>query len=894
MEHDLCFGCMEHTGANGSVCTSCGFDLAANIVEPHQLVPGTVLAGRYIVGRVLGEGGFGITYVGRDTLLDMKVAIKEFYMSGYVNRNNTYSTVVQASIGTHAEMFEKNRDKFLQEARVLAKFSTEDGIVGIRDFFQENNTAYIVMEFLNGGTMRDYLSRVGKLTWEQTHRILRPILSSLSNVHNHDIIHRDISPDNIMMTRDGKVKLLDFGAARTISKTDIKSLSVILKPGYAPEEQYRSKGQQGPWTDIYALCATMYRCLTGEVPDDSMERMYNDQVQSPYERGVCPIAISNVLMKGLAVRQADRYQSIPDFCAALAEAEKDPHNPAIAALAAPHVPRPIDANATVYAGGEQQPRFDNEPITNPGGAPVVDPDATVYAQAVPAQVRRTGPITAPPRAGATHPGTRPVSRPGTPQPRTGPVSGIPRTNIPPARPASADDLLIARAGGSSIPGTPTKVPGKEPTRAPVKTGSPQKKPVPSVPQKAVTPEVPVEQPRVKKANSKKLLLTLILIPVALLVLLGTIYLITNASSKPSGEIPYPFDKFAVTINDNAYELPMMLDELLNDGWIPENEADLQKSLKPGYTSASVYLNNGYGKITVSFKNPTDSTLSVADCPIYYLYISHYGLTYNYLNEVRNSAEIANGMELGVALESEFKKNAPKGYGVDRSYNNVYTYEDDISNSYYEVRFDDSDKTLDYVTIRTEIPDDFMENTYAVQPPEFDEAAFKQNAQLQWLVQAGDACYATSVYVNDLLSTGWELEKGPEYVASGSSAQVYLRYDTLTTATVSVKNYFDTSIIPEYCFVDNITVYSSDAGNSDTFTLCDADVSVVITKEMTLYDVITLLEANGIHYEQDGDKLTLYPNGESDSRHIIIQFLTSGGISSYTLAAREALQSFFSN
>jgi len=349
MEHDLCYGCMEHTGAQNTVCPACGFDPANYVIEPHQLKPGTVLRDRYAVGRVLGEGGFGITYVGRDTVLDLKVAIKEFYMTGYVNRNNTYSTVVQASMGTHAETFEKNREKFLQEARVLAKFSTEAGIVGIRDYFQENNTAYIVMEFLSGETLRDYLNRVGPISWSETHSILQPVLRSLGNVHNHSVIHRDISPDNIMLLGDGQVKLLDFGAAREISKNDIKSLSVILKPGYAPEEQYRSKGMQGPWTDIYALCATMYRCLTGIVPEDSMDRMYEDRLKSPAELCGCPIAISNVLMRGLAVRQPDRYRSIDELCADIALAEADPSNPAIAAPKAPAVS--ADDGATVYAGG---------------------------------------------------------------------------------------------------------------------------------------------------------------------------------------------------------------------------------------------------------------------------------------------------------------------------------------------------------------------------------------------------------------------------------------------------------------------------------------------------------------------------------------------------------------
>ena len=178
MEKHICFGCMEEIAQDG-VCPMCGFDPANYSTEAHQLSPGTLLRERYSVGRVLGEGGFGITYVGRDTVLDLKVAIKEFYMSGYVNRNTTHSTTVQANTGTYGETFVKNREKFLGEARVLAKFASEEGIVGIRDYFQENNTAYIVMDFLSGETLRSYIDRVGKLSAEKAWEILLPVIKSL-------------------------------------------------------------------------------------------------------------------------------------------------------------------------------------------------------------------------------------------------------------------------------------------------------------------------------------------------------------------------------------------------------------------------------------------------------------------------------------------------------------------------------------------------------------------------------------------------------------------------------------------------------------------------------------------------------------------------------------------
>lgn len=327
----FCPGCLRDTEFENGVCAKCGFDMNGYTVMPHHLVPGTLVKQRYKIGRVLGEGGFGITYIGIDTVLNLKVAIKEFYMSGYVNRNHDASPNVFATLGTHRDTFEKNREKFLNEARVLAQFYGEAGIVGVRDFCEENGTAYIIMDFLNGVDLKTYLEQKGRLAPEEAVKLLMPVMTSLQHVHAEGIIHRDISPDNIMVMEDGSTKLLDFGAARDISQTDIKSLSVILKPGYAPEEQYRSKGRQGPWTDVYALAATLYKCIVGATPDDAMERMYRDRLPSlAAADAACPIAISNVIIKGLAVRQADRYQDVAAFLVDLKTAMDDPDNAELA------------------------------------------------------------------------------------------------------------------------------------------------------------------------------------------------------------------------------------------------------------------------------------------------------------------------------------------------------------------------------------------------------------------------------------------------------------------------------------------------------------------------------------------------------------------------------------
>ena len=308
-----CYNCMAKLN-DGEICRKCSAVTGSYEVQPHHLMPGLKLRSRYIVGNVIGEGGFGITYIGMDEYFDEKVAIKEFYMKGFVNRNNTYSPSISSETGNNGELFSRNKEKFLDEARVLVKVGKEDGIVKVRDFFYENNTAYIIMDYLEGKTLKDLLKDKKVLSVEETLNLLKPILFALAKLHSQNIIHRDISPDNIIITEDGKPWLIDFGAAREFAEDDVKSLSVILKPGYAPEEQYRRKGVQGPWTDIYAICATMYRCICGKRPEDALERIVEDETEELCQLvPSCPKHISDVIMKGLSVRQNDRYQNVEDL-----------------------------------------------------------------------------------------------------------------------------------------------------------------------------------------------------------------------------------------------------------------------------------------------------------------------------------------------------------------------------------------------------------------------------------------------------------------------------------------------------------------------------------------------------------------------------------------------------
>lgn len=304
-------------------CPHCGFDAESYEVSPHHLPPETILNGKYLVGRVLGEGGFGITYLGWDINLELKVAIKEYYPNGFVTREHGQGNTVTVLTGQKTEFFQKGLDRFVDEARRLGKFWGLPGIVSVKDYFQENKTAYIVMEFAEGETLKAILKKGnGKLPAEQIFKMMQPVMESLETVHEAGLIHRDISPDNLMIDGHGKVKLLDFGAARSFLSDGEKSLSVMLKPGYAPEEQYRSRGSQDPWTDVYGLCATMYRAITGEVPVESLDRFLEDELKQPSQLGIdIKPWQEDALMKGLAVFKADRFATVKELQIALEEPE---------------------------------------------------------------------------------------------------------------------------------------------------------------------------------------------------------------------------------------------------------------------------------------------------------------------------------------------------------------------------------------------------------------------------------------------------------------------------------------------------------------------------------------------------------------------------------------------
>lgn len=332
MEKKRCGSCFREY--EDELCPYCGG--AQN--EEHQLPVGTVIRDRYQIGKVLGQGGFGITYIAWDTLMQKSVAVKEFYPSGTVFRKSELSTAVECGTKAMVPHYEYSRERFLREASALVQFQEIPEVVGIQDFVKENNTAYIVMEYVRGVDLAKYIQRKGgRLSVDETFRILKPVMEALAKVHKGGIVHRDISPDNIILDPMGGAKLLDFGAVRAVEDPDVdkglsKSTEAILKQGFAPIEQYNSRGSLGPWTDEYAMCATVFYCLTGRIPEEASIRMSEGIDPDWSSIPGLPEHQQKALEKGISCRAKDRYPDMDHLLEALFPEEM-----------AQTVPEPVEA-----------------------------------------------------------------------------------------------------------------------------------------------------------------------------------------------------------------------------------------------------------------------------------------------------------------------------------------------------------------------------------------------------------------------------------------------------------------------------------------------------------------------------------------------------------------------
>ena len=315
MEKRYCMGCMREIRPGELFCPKCGHKHDEYLQPEFALPTETQLhAGKYIVGKVLGQGGFGITYVGLDQSLELKVAIKEYFPTSMASRSTGSATL---QWHTTAEQHEAGRENFVKEARKMARIHQIPSLVEVRDVFYENGTAYIIMDFVEGETLKARVARTGPMDAKECVTLLRPAMEALGEAHRRGIIHRDVSPDNIMIDRRGAVWVLDMGAAKDLEKNAgaaARSSQAVIKHGFSPLEQYTSVGSVGPWTDVYAMCATIYYCVTGKLVPDAVDRVYEKNASLSAS---LPDGLRLPLERGLAIRPEERIQSMDELLAAL-------------------------------------------------------------------------------------------------------------------------------------------------------------------------------------------------------------------------------------------------------------------------------------------------------------------------------------------------------------------------------------------------------------------------------------------------------------------------------------------------------------------------------------------------------------------------------------------------
>lgn len=314
LTYDNCPNCFLPLGGQ-TVCPNCGYDYIKGKKYAGVLPPFTLLNNRYLLGRVLGKGGFGITYVAQDIISNTLCAVKEYMPSEYSSRSVGTQNITPFSDDKARYVFTHGREKFMEEAKTLLKLRNNPIVVDILDYFTQNNTAYLVMEYLDGQDLRKTAKNSGgRIDPEFAKMVFVTIASSLMEIHRRNILHRDLSPENIIVTKDGRIKLIDFGAARNFVSTQNKGMSILLKPGFAPPEQYNAKGTQGPWSDVYALCATFYTLVSGKPLVDALFRYRGEHQPSLISLG-CPVTkkTSDVIEKGMELDYKRRYKDFKEL-----------------------------------------------------------------------------------------------------------------------------------------------------------------------------------------------------------------------------------------------------------------------------------------------------------------------------------------------------------------------------------------------------------------------------------------------------------------------------------------------------------------------------------------------------------------------------------------------------
>ena len=291
-------------------------------MKSYYLQPDTVLNEKYKIVKNIGEGGFGITYEALNQTINLRVAIKELYIKNLLVRDVEKSNSVSVQYEENTDDFERSKKHFLQEAKVLSEFSNAPGIVQILDYFEENNTAYIVMSYIDGINLSDYRKQHA-MTWDDTFNMIKPVLVSLNKLHKKGIVHRDISANNIMITDDGLAYLIDFGTTKEIALSEESTSIVYSKKGYTPLEQFSDAGIVGPWSDIYAIMAVCYECITGTMIPTALQRTLVDEYKSLKEQKIAvPKELDAIFRKALTVDYKNRYQNVDELLSDIEHLEK--------------------------------------------------------------------------------------------------------------------------------------------------------------------------------------------------------------------------------------------------------------------------------------------------------------------------------------------------------------------------------------------------------------------------------------------------------------------------------------------------------------------------------------------------------------------------------------------